>query len=1396
MLHFRPTRHRPGEEPPARKRSTGLPSDAAIADDSTQVAGRYRIIERIGTGGTGIVYRARDEVSGRLVAFKHLLLARTGNRAKTMAALFEREYYTLVRLKHPRIIDVYDFGVTAEGPYYTMELLEGSDLGQLRQLSCSDVCRHLRDVASSLALLHAQRLVHRDVSPRNIRLTADGTARLLDFGALAPFGMSTDVIGTPPFMAPEVLNQLPLDPRTDLYSLGAVGYFCLTGRQAFPAREVNELPRLWQTPPIPPSALVPDVPAELDRLILSMLSPDPLGRPETAAAVIDQLTMIGRLPPEQHERAEQSYFLSSPIVGRDAQVAWIVARIEQALAGAGSEVFIEGAAGIGKTRLADELCLAGTLKGAIAARADAESTDASFGVAVTLARRLLEACPEIAQRTAQPHAAVLRALAPELADALGGPESSLMTSDAAERRTRVHFALREWFLAVSRERALLVCVDNLHDADDDSASFLAALGRESRGARLLVLTTLRTGSTLGAPETVKILRERAQRFKLPALDARSCELLAGGLFGGAVNAGRVGNLLFERSGGVPRQFIELAQLMVKKKIAKYEAGSWVLPLDVADHELPARSEEILAARLSELGPDAVALAQTLSVHTGAVPLAVALAVSELPEQRRTYAVLDELLAEQVLVFESDGYRFRHDAMREAVLSRMDLETRRKAQLRAAEALLAFEAGGVAERVEAALHLVDAGDERRGARILVTAARELAAAAGTHRNANQLVRALCRMVRAYDGQGRSDYELGALLFPLMPLAYYSASWQFILEYGERAIDIGIRITGLGRAAELASEVGPAEALKLGLGAGAAGFAEHAADTGYDLKSAIGATIGMVPACVGVYATCFDNETVSRIARAVAPLAFFGEQHIAYAMYLFTLAEARLLGSESESHPLWKDALSRFEDPACANAIGEARSKALRGAVLFMHGILDAYCFGDDALAKPRQMENLGVKAWEVTADQIRVLYYALRGESSEVKACMDRVELNAIQGAQTWQSELFWPALLLNADVLASDAMAARRRCVQLERRAQDVVTLKPQAEAARAAYLMLRGDVSAAISLYEKLLPCFPFRRCVGWETTRAYFARALNACGAHERAKAVLQEVMANMVPSDEAYVAHFLEVRRQFALAESGLGNHAAAGTMLDELLAKHGHESNPLLVGLLHQARAEVAQRANEGETAAKHRAEMDRRFRSTGNPALIAQCERAQRSAARLSSVHPDGEGERRAPNTASAPISTAGPAFTFPRTAPARLDEILAGSEEPMEAALRFVMRQTQARRAYLYVPADCDLQLAWSSTNEEPPESCLEELERWMAVVRENDRHGATHDGRSKLVVETVTISGYRMVALRSDARTIVGGLALEVDPKAESVGSSDLFDALGRVVEEHGQDSLCFITA
>ena len=280
-----------------------------------RVAGRYSVLGELGRGGMGSVFRAHDESSGRPIAMKQLRSAQLANKRKQIEALFEREYHTLVRLKHPRIIEVYDYGVTESGPYYTMELLEGRDLYELGKMPYRDACRHARDVASSLALLHAHRLVHRDVSPRNVRLGQDGRAKLIDFGALTAFGPTNSIVGTPMCMAPETLRRMPLDHRTDLFGLGVVLYFALTGDHAYPARKIEDLPALWRRPPSRPIDLVPELPEALDALVMSLLQVEPLSRPESAGAVIERLTQIAELPPEE-QLAVESYLSSSRMVGR------------------------------------------------------------------------------------------------------------------------------------------------------------------------------------------------------------------------------------------------------------------------------------------------------------------------------------------------------------------------------------------------------------------------------------------------------------------------------------------------------------------------------------------------------------------------------------------------------------------------------------------------------------------------------------------------------------------------------------------------------------------------------------------------------------------------------------------------------------------------------------------------------------------------------------------------------------------------------------------------------------------------------------------------------------------------------------------------------------------------
>ena len=337
----------------------------APAESGPKRVGRYLIKEELAAGGMGVVYRAVDTTSGEECALKRIKAEIAANAYGIDA--FEREYRVLAGINHPRIIRVYEYGKDETGAYYTMELVEGSDLRKLAPLDYREACRHLRDVAASLALLHARRLLHRDLSPRNVRASVDGRCKLLDFGALTEFGPSPKVVGTPPAVAPEALIGVALDQRTDLYALGALGYWLLTGRHAYPAKRLEELPSLWAGGLEPPSALIDGIPAALDELILGLLSRDALARPASAAEVISKLNVIAQLEPEEDEEESKlaTSFLANPnFVGRKAELELLRQRIRRCDLRSRRRRADRRPAGTGRTRLLEELGLLGQLAGA------------------------------------------------------------------------------------------------------------------------------------------------------------------------------------------------------------------------------------------------------------------------------------------------------------------------------------------------------------------------------------------------------------------------------------------------------------------------------------------------------------------------------------------------------------------------------------------------------------------------------------------------------------------------------------------------------------------------------------------------------------------------------------------------------------------------------------------------------------------------------------------------------------------------------------------------------------------------------------------------------------------------------------------------------------------------
>ena len=252
--------------------------------------GRYRLKTRIGAGGMGEVWLARDEAQTRDVALK-ILDRRAGGR--NALARFEREARAAARLRSPNAIRVFDFGASDDGVWYiAMELLDGADLAALVRdqgpLPPARVIHLLRQACASLAEAHQQNIIHRDIKPANLfvlRTPEADQIKLLDFGIAkitsdeATLTQGEWMAGTPDYMAPEA-QRGESGTLSDIYSLGAVGYFVLTGTPPFPRESTIEtlLAHREDQPDAPSARLGSPVPPDLEAIILRCLAKDPLER--------------------------------------------------------------------------------------------------------------------------------------------------------------------------------------------------------------------------------------------------------------------------------------------------------------------------------------------------------------------------------------------------------------------------------------------------------------------------------------------------------------------------------------------------------------------------------------------------------------------------------------------------------------------------------------------------------------------------------------------------------------------------------------------------------------------------------------------------------------------------------------------------------------------------------------------------------------------------------------------------------------------------------------------------------------------------------------------------------------------------------------------------------------
>ncbi len=321
--------------------------DASAVNVLPRQIGKFEVIDRLGSGAFGVVYRCRDVGLDRTVAVK--VLSTAGHADPDLLERFQRESRAAARISHPHIVPVFDSGLDGERPYLVMEHVEGQSLDRLigsPRLTLDTALRVIFHLAQALEAAHEQGVVHRDVKPANVLIDHEGRPKLTDFGlarlATDPGGLSRsgDLLGTPRYMSPEqvLLEHGEVDFRTDIYSLGAVMYEMLAGVPAADgANPMAVLRKISDEEPVPLRQHKPKIPEEVAAICQRMMAKDRDLRYPTAGAVA---TDIQAFMLRQMLGTPEIELLAGLPAARPRRWTWPRPRYAWAIATAAAAVFL------------------------------------------------------------------------------------------------------------------------------------------------------------------------------------------------------------------------------------------------------------------------------------------------------------------------------------------------------------------------------------------------------------------------------------------------------------------------------------------------------------------------------------------------------------------------------------------------------------------------------------------------------------------------------------------------------------------------------------------------------------------------------------------------------------------------------------------------------------------------------------------------------------------------------------------------------------------------------------------------------------------------------------------------------------------------------------------------
>jgi tetratricopeptide (TPR) repeat protein/tRNA A-37 threonylcarbamoyl transferase component Bud32 len=646
--------------------------------ETTLVGRRYQLLNELGAGGMGKLYRAVDRLTGRTLALKRVAAPNghpqgvsSGGNGDSARLALAQEFRLLASLHHPNVINVLDYWFDESGqPFFTMELQEGAQTiveaakGQPQAVQVDLLVQLLQ----ALAYVHRRGIIHRDLKPGNV-LVKGGQVKVVDFGVSTTRERPVDnVAGTLAYIAPEALRGQGVTEASDLYAVGIIAYELLSGHKPYVARDVHQLVTqiLNTKPELSGFGLTPDQQAVLAQL----LDKNPAARFTGAEVATEALCKAWGLPqPQETPLIRESYLQAAKLVGRDAELAQLTTSLDDMFGQRGSSWLVGGESGVGKSRLLEELRAQALVKGALVLRGQAiREGGAPFQVWRDVVRWVA-----LVSDLDDFEAGVLRNLIPDVGSLLGREVEDAPQLEPEAALARLLTVVQDIFLRMKHPAVIIL--EDIHWAGSNSLTLLNRLNRVVERLPVLVVGSYRDDER---PEVSSLL-PRMNEIHLRRLRGDSIAELSEAMLGPAGHQPQVIALLQKETEGNPLFLVEVIRALAQEAGQLSQVGKKDLPLQV----FTGGMQRIIANRLSKIPSRSRALLYFAAAVGRKLDLELLRVIApDVPLD--TWLTLCANAA--VLEFQDGEWRFAHDKIRDALSGEVPADKRPALHTRIAEAI--------------------------------------------------------------------------------------------------------------------------------------------------------------------------------------------------------------------------------------------------------------------------------------------------------------------------------------------------------------------------------------------------------------------------------------------------------------------------------------------------------------------------------------------------------------------------------------------------------------------------------------------------------------------------------------------------------------------------------------